>query len=89
MNLQNTAEKYSSTYNEDFLKAIFFILSALGAREAPKAHDCIDLPTEGSACPGAAVGAVGSDFRPTQCVGSGPGRIRRWIYCNGGHTLIR
>jgi hypothetical protein len=47
--------KYSSTYNEDFLKPIFFILSALGAGAAPKALDNTDLTIKGNACVGVVV----------------------------------
>jgi hypothetical protein len=50
--------KYSNTYSEDFLKAIFFTLKALGTGAPPKALDDVDLPTEGDACLGEAVGAV-------------------------------
>jgi hypothetical protein len=57
-NLQTTSGKYSSTYNEDFLKLIFFILSALGAGAAPKALDGVVLPLEGTACFGAAVSGI-------------------------------
>jgi hypothetical protein len=85
MNLQTTTGKYSSTYSEDFLKAIFFILSALGTGVAPKELDGVDLPTEGSACPGAAVGAVDSDFRLVEG-GTCPGVAS--IESNDGFTIM-
>lgn len=66
MNLQTTIGKYLSTYSEDFLKVIFFFLSALGTGATPKELNGVDLPTEGGACPSTAVGVVDSDFRSAE-----------------------
>jgi hypothetical protein len=47
MNLHNISEKYSDTYNVDFLIDIFFTLSTLGAEAATKVLEGADLSAEG------------------------------------------
>jgi hypothetical protein len=59
-------EKYSDTYNEDFLKTIFFTLSALGATVAPEALDNVNRLVEGGACPNVAVCVADCEFKPVE-----------------------
>jgi hypothetical protein len=66
MNLHNTGEKHSDTYNIDFFIDIFFTLSTLGAEAMNKVLKGIDLSGEGGVCPSPVLDVPVDNPRPVE-----------------------